>query len=101
MNKAVEELAREYAYKKVGDYNYMGYKYEAYMSGAEDVFEWLLSQPIADRMTEIEKDKVRGLHACAVNALKCSFADNIMLAKIDCPQTLLEEIFGKEMFETE
>lgn len=98
MTKTLEEAAREYANKTVGDYNYMGYKYEAYMCGAEDTVKWLLSQPIANRMTEAEKDKFKEMYKIMSRKWRDEHLpaqeEMLLLDKI----VMLESIFGKDFF---
>lgn len=61
---------------------------EAFVQGAE----WLQSQPIADRLTEEEREKIKEMYADLI-PLKGH------MAGIVGQMILLEKIFGKEMFE--
>lgn len=61
---------------------------EAFVQGAE----WLQSQPIADRLTEEERGKIKGMYADLI-PLKGRMAGIVV------QMVLLEKIFGKGMFE--
>ena len=52
---------------------------------------WLMQQPLADRLTDEEKEKIKSLYKWAT---ECT--DNNEEAAVT--QTVLENIFGKELF---
>ena len=85
MTKTIEEAARNYAKDKVGDYDYLGVEYEAYLDGNEDAVKWVMSLPLASRLTAAEKERVRKMYWQAA-------MDWVGVYDV------LEEIFGHEFF---
>lgn len=59
--------------------------------------KWLQSQPLADRLTEEERERIKTMYNQAVDDTKGYYSDtwDAAYAVIE----FCEEIFGKEMFE--
>ncbi|WP_305156215.1 hypothetical protein [uncultured Muribaculum sp.] len=109
MSKTIEEAAREYAKDRVGDYDYLGNEYEAYLDGSNDTVEWLFSLPLSQRLTDEERERVIKLYIDANDKLKSclnamnhnqiSELDNEYKKGINMGLILaLKYIFGKELF---
>ena len=96
MAKTIEEMAREYAKVKVGDYDYLGNEYEAYLDGNEDAIKYVLSLPLSSRLTESEREKIRELYNHLKSALAYCHpsADRIVKDALHD----LESIFGKSFY---
>lgn len=84
---------------------------ENFESGFKQGTEWLIAQPLADRLTDEEKEKIRVIYNNEVDAMvletrrlkdsqspidTLSHESNWWQAKLKAD--LLEEIFGKELF---
>ena len=61
---------------------------EDIMDAFKDGAEWLMQQPLADRLTDVEKEKIKGFYNNpSLNKFAREIADGI-----------LSVIFGKELF---
>ena len=73
------------------------------LTDIEDAFEagaqWLMTQPLSDRLTDEEKEKIKKLHAEAVLFGDFESADNIEpLSHYHGRKVCMELIFGAELF---
>lgn len=102
MSKTIEEAAREYANENMW---YPGEtSYESDIIAMEDSFadafkagaSHVLSLPLSQRLTDEERERVKGLHYHLTSVLAYCHpsADNIVEATIHD----IESIFGKEFF---
>lgn len=111
MTKTIEEAAREFAKDRVGDYDYLGNEYEAYLDGSNDTVEWLFSLPLSQRLTDEEQDWIKKIHedelefaqfyqrkanSCCNQQCKIDYEVARDIAKSRAG--LVEAIFGKELF---
>lgn len=108
MSKIIEELAKQYAEYMCPIGDYCGGVYDEqrnsdmpiYTDDAKSVLTWLFNKPLRDRMTEAEKEKVREIHGRYRSKWDCS-CNKIESERSFYCFSLLERIFGKEMFEKE
>jgi hypothetical protein len=90
MNKTIEELASEYYLNEVINGDTCDDKdgwTDCFVSGANH----LMQLPLADRLTDDEKERVRKLHGASIVA-------NRMFGKDDRAFDALERIFGDDFF---
>ena len=80
LNEAAEDIANRYGFNDF-DKDSVDFGFKA---GAD----WVLSQPLADRLTDEEKEKIKSLYKWATECTD----DNEEAA---VTQTVLENIFGK------
>lgn len=93
MTKTIEELASEYYLNEVINGDTCDDKdgwTDCFVSGANH----LMQLPLADRLTDDEKERVRKLHGASIVA-------NRMFGKDDRAFDALERIFGKGFFKEE
>lgn len=97
MAKTIEEMAREYAKVKVGDYDYLGNEYEAYLDGNEDAVKYILSLPLSNRLTDSERERIRAEYDRYMEQF-CQTRD-VMAKEFAMGQlNAYESIFGEEFF---
>ena len=103
MNKTIEELAKQFtdelfAGDDLTDFDTQTEKNDAYVM-CMAFGNHLMSLPLASRMTEEEKERVRELHyhLNSVLAYCHPSADKI----VEATMRDLESIFGRELFEEE
>ena len=67
-----------------------------------DVVEYVFEQPLADRLTDVERERIRNLYLSdeEINGVETAFG-NYPVAAAKITHNILESIFGKEMFQTE
>ena len=89
----VNEAAITYAKKNTTALNPFGRIMDDFKAGVE----WLMQQPLADRLTDVEKAKAIAAYK---RAEKCynDEADDMSYAAGLVVKTVLKEIFGKELF---
>lgn len=102
MSKTIEELARQYAEYQTDEKGYGSmeeWKQDVaiYYDDAKVVLSWLFDKPLVSRMTEAEKERVREIHRRYRSKWDCS-CNNIESERSFYCFSLLERIFGKEMF---
>ena len=97
MTKTIEEAAREFAKNRVGDYDYLGNEYEAYLDGSNDTVEWLFSQPLSQRLTDEEKKRVRIAYNAMSEYGKSKSSECCSCANF-AAKVWAERIFGKDFF---
>lgn len=97
--KTIEEI-REYAKEKVGEYDYLGNEYEAYLDGAQDAANHIMSLPLADRMTDEERELIKFAYGASKKLSEATANPNIVEV-FKGQYFLLESIFGKSMFTEE
>lgn len=88
LEKAAMLAAYNYANPDSDEPCYDADFYEGFRAGAE----WLMGQPLSERLTEDERKRIRGMYADLI-PLKGH------MAGIVGQMMLLDKIFGKEMFE--
>ena len=68
---------------------------DAFCNGAS----WLMQQPLADRLTDEEKEKVKKLYLTdeEIDGVKSAFGVYPVAAAV-MTKNILEQIFGKELF---
>lgn len=61
--------------------------------------EWLMQQPLADRLTEEEKERIKKLYLTdeEIEGIKTAFG-TYPVAAATISKNMLEQIFGKELF---
>lgn len=75
-------------------------RWEMFADGFKQGASWLMQQPLADRLTEEEKEKIRNEYAELLKAQRKArqdrdtFYGNILSAQ----RGIYESIFGKELF---
>ncbi len=97
----LNEVAKEYASMETEDYGDIDERTTAYNNciyGFKAGVQWLLSQPLSERMTEEEKAKICNLYHGSKSFIedkRCYwFMQLILLSTI----SLLESIFGPTLF---
>lgn len=92
MTQTIEEAAREFAEREaeVGDID-RNALHKGYYWGAKD----FMSQPLAARLTDAEKEKIRKEYA----DMSEYPTEHDMGYTVAMVRSLLERIFGKELFE--
>ena len=106
MTKTIEDAAREFAKNRVGDYDYLGNEYEAYLDGSEDAVKWLFSLPLSQRLMDEERENKDELEmaqhfhakAKASNDVSCRQHYYGLREPYISRCKLLQCIFGKELF---
>lgn len=70
---------------------------EDIMDAFKDGANWLMTQPLSDRLTDVEKAKARAAYKRAEECYNDN-ADDMSYAAGLVVKTVLKEIFGKELF---
>ena len=68
---------------------------DAFIAGAQ----WLMQQPLSDRLTDEEKEKIKKLYLTdeEIDGVKSAFGVYPVAAAV-MTKNILEQIFGKELF---
>lgn len=119
MSKTIEELARQYAEDMCPISDYCGGVYDEqrnsdlpiYIDDAKSVLEWMFAKPLASRMTDEERERVKVLYNEELGMAQHFHAKAKASSDISCRQRyyglrepyisrmrLLERIFGKDFF---
>ena len=72
-----------------------GFVFDAFLAGAQ----WLMTHPLADRMTEEEKERIKKLYLTdeEIDGVKSAFGA-YPVAAATITKNILEQIFSKEQF---
>lgn len=109
MSKTIEEAAREYADKLISEQDFeINDEEDNYDAGSRDAtyevapmaftagFNYALSLPLSERLTEEERENIKSMYkSCEISSETCTEEIDAIVAEM----SLLEQIFGKEMFE--
>lgn len=90
LNKAAEEYSRKLGKSRDVTWNDGEY-------GFLECFDWLMQQPLSERMTDEEKEKIRKIHQDYWQRWDCALNDRDADCSFYC-FSLLERIFGAELF---
>lgn len=88
LNKAADMLA--------GD-TYDAESRLCFIDGVVACADWLMQQPLSDRLTDEEKEKIINMHGNTVSFRLCS-TNPIMIGLFLSLQTIIEDIFGADLF---
>lgn len=101
MAKTIEDVAKEYAEHRCPEKDYGSERKRLHdlilcTNKAIDVLTWLFEKPLASRLTDSERERVRDYYEMAQSNSRMKFAgeDRYEQGAID----VLESIFGKELF---
>lgn len=104
LDKAAKKCATEmWCGEPKGEYIVDLVDYDNIIDAFKQGAEWLQSQPIADRLTEIEREKVKNVYIdCMEIEDRYRYRANVSPFAVDkaiANRRLIELIFGKELFE--
>ncbi len=109
MSKAIEELAKQYAEDMCPAEYYIdavndeerNFDMSIYIDDTKSVLDWLFKKPLASRLTDAEKERIREMYDDANTYCEIMFIseeNEETLASYNDQRHFLEEIFGKEFF---
>ena len=100
LNEAAEKAATiQYRNLSDPDVSQDGRTEAMFASMFEQGAHWLMQQPLADRLTKEEKEKIKKLYLTdeEIDGVKSAFGAYPVAAAV-ITKNILEQIFGKELF---
>lgn len=92
LNKAAEDLADKYGFN---DFDKASVSF-----GFKDCADWLMQQPLSDRLTDEEKEQIRNYHRVLTRDKSVAICNRSYdgIAGADAMLFSLEQIFGSDLF---